>query len=93
MAYTLLNAVNATLKRVKIISGVSGELTLLTDTARQQYIDTALQVWNEILHEIYSRTEEPYPLDSAESTITLMTGTREYNLPSDLEFIRYPLVN
>ena len=93
MTYTLLNATNLVLKRAKIISGVNGALTSLTDSARQTYIDTIGQVINESIHELYSEAEEPLPNQSATSNITLITDTREYALPSDLEQIRYPLMD
>lgn len=91
MAYTLLNAVNLVLKRAKVISGINGALTSLTDSPRQPYIDVVTQVINESIHELYSESELPQPNQSATSNITLVNGTREYTLPSDLEQIRYPL--
>lgn len=93
MAYTLLNAVNATLKRVKIITGVNGALTSLTDSPRQTFIDQTVQIINESIHELYSESELPQPNQSASSTITLASGQREYDLPVDLEQIRYPLID
>jgi len=93
MTYSLLNAVNAVLKRGKIISGATGALTSLTDSARQTYIDTIVQIINESIHELYSESELPQPNQSGESNITLVTDTREYTLPSDLEQIRYPLLD
>ena len=48
MAYTLLNAVNLTLKRVRIIQGDVGELTSLTDSGRQADVDIMVQAWNEV---------------------------------------------
>jgi hypothetical protein len=93
MGYSLLAAVNATLKRVKIISGVNGQLTSLTDSPRQTYIDTAVQIINEGMHELYSTAEKPLPTESATANITLATGTREYDLPADFEAIRFPLID
>jgi len=93
VAYSLLDAVNNTLKRVKIISGVNGDLSSLTDSARQTQIDTVVQVINESIHELYSLSEIPLPNQSATSNITLVTDTREYALPSDLEQIRFPLMD
>lgn len=92
MAYTLLNALNRVLKRATITSGPSGDLASLTDSARQTYIDTALQVINEGIHELYSLAETPLPIESDEANITLVAGQREYDLPTDLETIRYPLI-
>lgn len=93
MAYELLDAVNATLKRVKIISGVNGQLTSLTDSPRQTYIDTVVQVINESIHELYSTSELPLPIESETANITLVQGQREYTLPADLEAIRFPLLD
>ena len=93
MAYSLLDAVNLTLKRVKIIAGASGALTSLTDSPRQTMVDTAVQVINESIHELYTETEKPLPLEAVTSNITLVNGTREYTLPTDLEAIRYPLLD
>ena len=44
MTKTLLNGVNDLLKRVKVIAGDTGTLSTLTDSAKQAYIDTAIQV-------------------------------------------------
>lgn len=93
MAYTLLDATNLLLKRVKIIAGASGALTSLTDSPRQTMVDTAVQVINESIHELYSETERPLPLESETANITLTNGNREYPLPADLEKIRYPLLD
>jgi hypothetical protein len=83
MAYTFLQAMNATLKRVGIIQGDSGNLTDFSDSPRQTDIDVMIQSWNEILNELYKFKE--FPQEVASSTITLATGTREYALASDFE--------
>ena len=93
MAKTLLESVNEILKRVKLITGDAGELTTLTDSARQPAIDTAVQVVNEGIDELYSSAEIPQPNEQAESTITLVAGTRAYTLATDLVQLRFPLVD
>ena len=93
MAKTLLNAVNEILKRVGTISGASGELTSLTNSPRQRHIDVAIQSVNEVIDELYSSTATPMPNEQAESTITLMTGTQDYALATDLVQLRWPLVD
>lgn len=93
MAKTLLDGVNEVLKRVGLIQGDSGLLTTLTDSPRQTYIDLAVQLWNEAVEQLYTNSDIPLPLEMAESTITLVTGTRDYALASDLVALRWPLVN
>lgn len=93
MAKTLLQAVNGVLKKARIIQGSSGELTSFTDTARQAWIDDAINQINVVVQELYSRASIPMPNEEAQSTITLTTGGREYTLPTDLEHIRWPLID
>lgn len=90
---TLLNGVNEVLKRVGVISGTTGELTTLTDSAKQNYIDVAVQVLNEVVEEMYETAQFPLPDEQAESTITLVTGTRSYALAADLVQMRWPLID
>ena len=90
MAKTLLNAVNEVLKRVQLIQGDSGTLTTLTDSARQVYIDAAVQMWNETVDELYSISEKPKPKELAEATITLATSTRAYAMASDVVQLYWP---
>lgn len=80
MAKTLLQATNEVLKRVSVIDADGGELTSLTDSARQVWIDCAIQCWNEAIDELYSLIEEPLPTRFTEATITLATGDRDYAL-------------
>lgn len=84
MAKTLLQGVNDVFKRLNLIAGDSGELSSLTDSARQQWIDVAVQVWNEALEELYSTAEMSFPQELAENTITLVTDDRDYALETDL---------
>lgn len=93
MAKTLLNGVNEVLKRVHAISGTDGEFTGLTDSARQPWIDLAVQVWNETIDRFFVVSNKPKPNELAESTITLVTGTRAYSFPSNFLQLRWPLVN
>lgn len=83
MAYTFLQAVNATLKRNGLIAGDSGSLSSFTDSARQTEIDVTIQVWNEAMHRLYARYA--FQGEVKEGTVTLATDTREYAVPSDFE--------
>lgn len=91
--YQLLDAVNAVLKRVKIIAGTNGALTSLIDSPRQTMVDTVVQVINETIHELYSTSELPIPLESNTQNVTLVTGQREYVLSPTPEAIRFPLID
>ncbi len=99
MAYTLLNAVNASLKRVNIIGGDINELTSFTDPGRQNHIDVMLQVWNAVVHELFRLTNEALPSEVGTANLTL-AGQREYTIAaagdivaSDFELIRWPLID
>ena len=81
MAESLLSATNAVLKRVGLIQGDSGELSSLTDTARQHDIDKIGQVWREVIRTI--EREGVFSAEVTEGTLTLVTSTREYALPAD----------
>lgn len=93
MAKTLLNATNEVLTRVGVIAGDSGVLTTLTDSARQPFVDVAVQVINEGLDELYTTAREPKPKEQKEGRIVLVTDVKEYALPDDLVQIRWPLVD
>ena len=90
MAKTLLQAVNEVLKRVDVIDS-TGALSSLTDSARQQHIDRAVQAINEGMDELYSMNGEPKPQAMGENSITLVTGTRSYSLQTDLVTLLWPL--
>lgn len=92
MAKTLLNCANETLKRVKVITS-NGELTSLTNTGKQPYIDIAIQVINETIDQLYADIKEPRPNILTEATITLVTGDRDYALATDLTLLHYPLLD
>lgn len=93
MAKTLLNGVNDVLKRVRIIRGQVGELSTLTDSGRQGWIDIATQAWNESVEQLYETSDIPLPMELGESTITLVTSDRDYALASDLNVLRFPLLD
>lgn len=88
MAKTLLQAVNATLKRARIIQGDAGEITSFTDSSRQNDIDLVIQLWNEVIHRMYG--QGLFAKGTSEDTITLVddssnTARTEYSLASDFE--------
>ena len=93
MSKTLLNASNEILKRTQIIAGDSGELSSLTDSARQHFIDVCVQVVNEGIDELYTATNKSKPQEQAESSIALVASTRSYSLASDLIQLRWPLID
>lgn len=93
MAKTLLDGVNEVLKRIKVIQGDSGLLTTLSDSPRQIYVDLSVQVWNEAMEELYTRSHVSLPREMAESSITLVTDDRDYALQTDLIDLRWPLHN
>lgn len=88
MPKTLLQAVNATLKRARIIQGDAGEIKSFTDSARQNDIDLMLQLWNEVIDRMYG--EGLFAQGTDTDTITLVddtsnTARTEYSLASDFE--------
>lgn len=93
MAKTLLDGVNAILKRVKLIAGDAEVLSTLTDGSRQTAIDNAVQIINEGVDALYTASKKANPKEQAESTITLVAGTRSYNLAADLVQLRWPLID
>lgn len=93
MAESLLTALNKSLKRVGMISGDAGDLTSLTDSSRQHAIDVTIQMWNEIIVDLYTASSISLPSEATTDNITLVDGTREYSLPADLEQMRWPLIN
>lgn len=83
MAYTFLEATNRTLKRMGEIAGDAGDLTSFTDSARQTTVDVVLQVWNEVIHELYSFGALVGEIE--EDSIFLVTDQNDYDLPNDFE--------
>lgn len=88
MAKTLLNGVNEVLKKTDILDSDAGVLTSLTDSGKQVFIDTAVQVINEALDELYSTAQISKPKQLREATITLVSGTKDYALHSSLQMLR-----
>lgn len=93
MPKTLLQSTNEVLKRVGIIAGDAGALSSLTDSPRQVQIDVAVQVINEGIVDLYATGGIAMPNEQAESTLTLVTGTRAYTLQTDLVQLRYPMID
>lgn len=92
MAKTLLESVNAVLKRTGVITSEGGEFSTLADAALQREIDIAVQVINEGIDELYTATACAKPSGQGESTITL-AATREYTLATDIVRLRYPFID
>lgn len=93
MAYTFLQAINMSMKRVGEIAGDQGELVSFDDSARQPKVDVMRQVWNEALHHLYSTINVPMPKQMSVQNITLALNEREYDLPTDFIEIDWPLIN
>lgn len=85
---TLLEGVNRVLRRTQIITS---DLSSLTSSGKQPWIDTAVYAWNEAMLDLYSTTSLPFPTEVGTSTITLVTSDRDYALASDLIQLRYPI--
>lgn len=92
MSKTLLDGINDLLDRVGILDA-NGTLGSLTNAGKQLYIDRGIQIWNETVDHVCNMMGEPHPGETGSSSITLVTDTREYDLPSDLIQIRWPLIN
>lgn len=91
---TLLDCVNETLKRVNLLDTANTNLlTSLTNSSMQNNIDVAVQVINEGVDELYTIAEVELPGEGGESTITMVTGTREYALASGFVKILWPFVD
>lgn len=84
---TLLDGVNRVLTRTGILKKTS-QLTSLTDSSIQNYIDTAIDNWNEVIDRLYEINNRPHPKEIRSATITLKTGVREYSLHSKLTAFR-----
>jgi len=90
---TLIDGVNELLKRVNVNAGDAVALSSLVDSTRQHNIDVAIQVINEGVDELYSRSNISLPGGQAESTITLVTNIREYDLASNLITLLWPFID
>ena len=89
---TFLTAVNDVLSRTSITSA-SGEVSSLTNAGKQVYIDTIVQIWNETLDDAANMMGIPHIGETSSSVLTLVLDQREYDLPTDLVQIRWPLVD
>jgi len=98
MAITFLAAINASLKRVRVIQGDAGELGTSTvtstatgltatgafvDSGRQVQIDLMIMMWNEATHVLYNLGMLASGVNTA--TLNLVADTNEYTVPSDFE--------
>ncbi len=83
MAYSFLNAINASLKEASLIKGADGELTTFVDSARQVDIDIMIKAWNDSIDALAGIGIMVG--ETSTSTITLVEDTREYSLPADFE--------
>ena len=92
MSKTLLDGVNDLLDRVGIVDA-NGPLASLTIQGKQLFIDLAVQVWNETVDDACNMMGIPHIGEPTTSSITLVAGTREYDLPTDLVQIRWPLLD
>lgn len=92
MSKTLLQGVNEVLNRAGITTQ-SGAISSFDTPSKQVYIDLAIQIWNETIDAVCNFMGEPHPGETGSSTITLVTNQREYDLPSDLVQIRWPLID
>lgn len=90
MSYTFLNAVNLTLKGVRVLSD-NANLESFTDSQIQIDIDRAVRLWNEAIQEMYN-VAGGEPKVSKEHSLTL-AERREYTLPENLETINWPLID
>lgn len=92
MTKTLLDGVNDVLDRVGIIDS-NGELGSLTNQGKQLFIDLAIQIWNETIDDVCNMMGQPHPGEPLSATITLVEDQREYDLPSGLVQLRWPLID
>lgn len=94
MSKTLLNGVNAVLKRHRLIHGAAGDLSSITDSALQVAIDLSVDAWNEVLIKLYREMKRPLPDGTSTGTLTLATDDDDYDLSSlasDFVRLRWPL--
>jgi hypothetical protein len=84
----LLAGVNEVLKKTDVLDSDAGLLTSLTDSGKQVFIDTAVQVINEALDRLYATAQISKPKQLREATITLVDGAKDYALHSSLVLLR-----
>lgn len=82
---TLLEGVNKVLKRVTVIKS---DLSSLTDSANQNFVDSCVDMWNETIDELYDLTPFTRPNALKYSTITL-SAAREYSIHSNAQALRF----
>ncbi len=87
---TLLQGVNAVGKRARFLDNAT-ELSSLTDTPKQLYIDQSIQVWNEAIVDLFDAVPESKPEELATANLTLVTSDRDYALASDVVKLIWPL--
>ena len=88
MAKTLLNVVSTCLNKARRNTGT---LSSLTNSALQQDIDTFVDAINEVLADL--ATKGTQLTEAGEGTVTLVSGQREYDLPSDFaQFSENPVM-
>lgn len=81
---TFLEAVNLVAKRVGVIQGATGDFTSLSSlSSRQRDADTLIQLWNETMLQQYDFGV--FAGEIATATLTGVSGTREYAMPTDFE--------
>lgn len=84
MAKQLVNGVNDLLIKVGVLDNDT-VLTTLTDSARQTYIDSAVQALNETLDRLFALPQMPTrPNQISERSITLNTADQDYELHETL---------
>ena len=86
----LLQGVNEVLKRTNSLD-LGAPLTSLTDQSKQGWIDLAVQLWNEMIDQIYTETATPRPTVLNEDVIQLSKCRRSYDLAFDMVRLHYPL--
>lgn len=82
-------------RRARLIQGDAGEFTSFTDPSRQADIDQILQIWNEVIDELFDLpgANVPRPKQLAQSTVTLLDGVRDYSLPSNFLRMYWPIID
>lgn len=93
MAKTLLQGVNEVLKKCGIVSS-SNQLSSLSDSGKQLYIDQAIQSINEVVRHLYLKCQMAQPNIVGTATLTLATGDRDYDLGiTDMSRILWPIID
>ena len=92
-ALNFATGVNEVLKRTGSIDQSELISDTLIDSSKQQWIDLVVQLWNEIIDQLYAETNLAKPNILAEALITLTAFVRTYALPSNLVRIRFPLTD